>query len=38
MYVRNLDGDEYAVQATVTNDNEVNGNQSLTGEIGRAHV
>ena len=33
MYVRNLAGDEYAVQATVTNDNEVNGNQSLTGDI-----
>src|SRR5699024_1568091 len=33
MYVRNLAGDEYAVQATVTNDNEVNGNQSLSATI-----
>src|SRR5699024_3649700 len=33
MYVRSIEGNEYAVQATVTNDNEVNGNQSLTGDI-----
>src|SRR5699024_973198 len=33
MYVRDLKGNEYTVQATVTNDNEVNGNQSLTGDI-----
>lgn len=33
MYVRDLEGNEFSVQATTTKDNEMNGNQSLTGTI-----
>src|SRR5699024_5141039 len=33
MHVIDLEGNEYALQATSTNDNEVNGNQSLSATI-----
>src|SRR5690625_5179528 len=33
LYVRDLNGEEYPVQATVTQDYELNGNQSLTATI-----
>lgn len=33
MYVSNLNGDEYPLQATIQNDYELNGNQSLTATI-----
>lgn len=33
IYVRNLEGEEYTVQATTKVDNEINGNQSISGDI-----
>lgn len=38
IYVRSLEGEEYTVQATTKVDNEINGNQSISGDIAQNQV